>query len=121
MRAKILINPAAHGHFDETLHRRLTEIFIDAGAQADITVAPTPEEVGSLAKAAANDDYDLIVAGGGDGTVNTVAAAIVGTDKKLGVLPLGTLNHFARDLKIPLDFDAALKNLIDGHSAKIFT
>ena len=50
----------------------------------------------------------LIVAGGGDGTVSTVAAALVDTGIALGVLPLGTLNHFAKDLGIPLDLDDAV-------------
>jgi diacylglycerol kinase family enzyme len=48
-----------------------------------------------------------LVAGGGDGTVNAVAAAAIEHDLPFGVLPLGTLNHFARDLDIPDDADAA--------------
>jgi len=51
---------------------------------------------------------DAIVVGGGDGTIGTVAAAAVDTKIPLGVLPLGTLNHFARDLGIPLDLEGAV-------------
>ena len=114
LRARILINAAARESFDEGMRRRLEEIFAAAGARADITVAPTPDDVGRLAQAAAAEDYDLVVAGGGDGTVNLVASALVGTGKQMGVLPLGTLNHFARDLNIPLDFDPAVENLLSG-------
>lgn len=49
----------------------------------------------------------MIVAAGGDGTVSAAASAVAGTDAALGVLPLGTLNHFAQDLAIPLDLAKA--------------
>ncbi len=56
----------------------------------------------------------LVVAGGGDGTVNAVVNAIHGHRVQLGILPLGTLNHFARDLGIPIDLAAALDVLVAG-------
>lgn len=61
----------------------------------------------------------LVVAGGGDGTVNAVANAIRPHDVQFGVLPLGTLNHFARDLGIPLELEAALEVIADGHTAAV--
>ena len=114
VRAKILINTAARASFDETLRSRLTEIFAAAGATADIEVTENADEMGRLAQAAATEDYGVVVAGGGDGTVSLVASALVGTHKHLGVLPLGTLNHFAKDLGIPLDFETAAQNLLTG-------
>ena len=59
------------------------------------------------AKAVAERGDELLIVGGGDGTVASAASALVGTDTRLGVLPLGTLNHFARDLGIPTDLDEA--------------
>lgn len=56
----------------------------------------------------------IIAAGGGDGTISTVGASLIGTGCVLGVLPLGTLNHFAKDLRIPLELEAAAQNLIAG-------
>ena len=50
---------------------------------------------------------ELVVAGGGDGTLSAVAAALVDTDTALGVLPMGTLNHFAKDLGIPLPLQSS--------------
>jgi len=73
-------------------------------------------QLAAEAKAAAGSDADVVVAGGGDGTVNTVAAALAGTGKPLGVLALGTLNHFARDLGIPLDLASAAAIIAAGHT-----
>jgi YegS/Rv2252/BmrU family lipid kinase len=57
----------------------------------------------------------LLVVGGGDGTIGAAASALVGTETSLGILPLGTLNHFARDLGIPTDLGEAAK-LIAGRN-----
>ncbi len=61
----------------------------------------------------------VFVAAGGDGTVNAVASAIVNTSAALGVIPSGTLNHFARDLEIPLNAGEAAQELIDGHEVTV--
>src|SRR6185295_1296266 len=65
-------------------------------------------------KMAAAGKIDAIIVGGGDGTIRTVAGALVGTDIPLGILPLGTLNHFAKDLKIPLAVEEAVAVISDG-------
>jgi diacylglycerol kinase family enzyme len=57
---------------------------------------------------------DAIVVGGGDGSVRTVAGVLAGSGVPLGILPLGTLNHFAKDLGIPLDLEAAAENVVTG-------
>ena len=57
---------------------------------------------------------DVIAAGGGDGTISTVANQLVGTGVALGVLPFGTLNHFAKDLGIPLDPRGAVEVVCRG-------
>src|SRR5258708_29908272 len=65
---------------------------------------------GKLAEAATlalhrakRNEVDAIVAGGGDGTVHTIAAVLAGAGVPLGILPLGTANHFAKDLGIPME------------------
>lgn len=60
--------------------------------------------------------YETLVAAGGDGTVSTVAAAVVKAGKTLGVIPTGTLNHFARDAGIPLPLEQAISALAAGHT-----
>jgi len=54
------------------------------------------------------------VAGGGDGTINAVASKMVDSGVPFGVLPMGTLNHFAKDLGIPLELESAVRNLAEG-------
>jgi diacylglycerol kinase family enzyme len=58
----------------------------------------------------------VIVAAGGDGTVSAVASTVAGTGVALGVLPLGTLNHFAKDIGMPLDIDAAAQVIVAGRT-----
>jgi diacylglycerol kinase (ATP) len=58
--------------------------------------------------------FDVIVAVGGDGTVNEVASAIVGTDTPLGIIPFGSGNGLSRFLQIPMDPEKALKTLVSG-------
>lgn len=117
--AKILINAGAGGQFDDTLRERLSEIFQAADAKADIVVVATAAEMGRAAQAAADENYEMIVAGGGDGTANLVASALIGSGKVFGVLPLGTLNHFAKDLRIPTDFEEAAQNLVSGSEVQV--
>ena len=56
----------------------------------------------------------VVVAAGGDGTATSVAARLLDTGIALGVLPLGTLNHFAKDLELPLELDGAARVIADG-------
>lgn len=62
---------------------------------------------------------DIVVAAGGDGTVSSVADRLVGKNVQLGVLPLGTLNHLAKDLGIPLDLDGAVDTICAGRTVRI--
>src|SRR4051812_44354533 len=61
----------------------------------------------------------MVVAAGGDGTVNAVAAALIGRRTAMGVLPLGTLNHFAKDLGLPLDLPAAAAVIARGRVSQV--
>ena len=99
-----------------------------AGASAEITAAFDAHglsarvcvlQAGDIAETVDGwiaDGAPLIVAGGGDGTINLVAARIVDTSATLGVLPLGTLNHFARDLGIAFELDAAVRVIAEHHA-----
>ena len=74
------------------------------------------EELIDAATRAREGAAAIVVAGGGDGTINAVASVIAGSSKRFGVLPLGTLNHFAKDLGIPLELDEAVRNVAEGRT-----
>lgn len=115
---KIIVSAAAGRGDNTNVGDRLTEIF-NPDHEIDVSLAQSGAEVVELARAAARGPYQVIVAAGGDGTVNAVASTIVESDKILGVLPLGTLNHFARDMKIPFDLEAAAQVIIAGHTTDV--
>jgi diacylglycerol kinase family enzyme len=94
--------------------KRLGEIFTAAGRDSRITVARGGDQLRTAVQRAVDDGCDTLVAGGGDGTVNMAASVLVGRDIPLGVLPLGTLNHFAKDLGIPLELEEAAKVVLEG-------
>jgi diacylglycerol kinase family enzyme len=116
---EVIINSHAGFQDKEAVHSHLQKLFSDSGIAAKILIAQTGRDVAALARAARSSESEVVVAAGGDGTINTVASAIVSTDKILGVLPLGTLNHFAQDLHIPLVLDDAVRVLLAGHRATI--
>ena len=65
-------------------------------------------------KSAKAGEIDAVVVGGGDGSIRTVAGVLAGSDVPLGILPLGTLNHFAKDLGIPLHLGEAAEVIAKG-------
>jgi YegS/Rv2252/BmrU family lipid kinase len=116
---KIIVSAGAGSGDNDKLCERLTPIFNENQIDVDISLAHSGSEVVELARDAARGPYKVIVAAGGDGTVNSVASAVVESDKILGVLPAGTLNHFARDLRIPFDVEAATRIVVAGHTTEV--
>ncbi len=94
--------------------RELEGKFLAQGLLAQVALTHSGEQIRAAAAQAAKDGWARVVAAGGDGTVSAVAAHLAGTGVPLGVLPLGTLNHFAKDLGIPLELDAAVAVIARG-------
>ncbi|HWQ36321.1 MAG TPA: diacylglycerol kinase family protein [Blastocatellia bacterium] len=112
-----IINACSGTGAGEATAQLLNEMLKPHRIEARIALARTGSEVTELAAHAARRNARLVIAGGGDGTISTVAAHLVGTDKALGVLPCGTFNYFARNHGIPLEPEAAIRNLIEGRAA----
>lgn len=89
--------------------------FIAAGLRPEIERIQSGDDLLTKVRIAVENGAAIVVACGGDGTISAVAACLAGRDVAMGVLPLGTLNHFARDLQIPLDEDEAIANIAAGH------
>ncbi len=96
----------------------LAELFASNGLTATIDAdadRPMPERI----EQALAGPADTIVAAGGDGTITALCGPILGTGKSLAILPLGTVNALAKDLRIPLDTPAAVAALADGVEQQI--
>jgi diacylglycerol kinase family enzyme len=87
-----------------------------AGRDGTITLVRGGTALRLAAQRAVEAGCDALVAGGGDGTVNALASVTLGKELPLGIIPLGTLNHFAKDIGIPLDLDAALDVILAGRT-----
>ena len=115
----VIVNASAGLGYCGGWAEALLEKFRSHGAEADITLAKSGEEMIERAQRAVADGAPTVVAGGGDGTINAVASVLAGTETWLGVLPLGTLNHFAKDLKLPLDLDEAVAYIVGNKARKV--
>ena len=89
------------------------------GLAAEVFACEAGGSMADLVRDALAGSPACLVAAGGDGTVNAVAAAALEHDLVLGVLPLGTLNHFARDLDIPDDLGDAIGVIAAGHDRRV--
>ena len=114
----VIMNANSGTGSDEAAAQRIVAAFGAAGAQA-IVERVEGAALRDTTRAAIARRPRMIVAAGGDGTVSAVASQLVDGDVPLGVLPLGTLNHFARALGIPLDLEAAARALVDGRDERV--
>lgn len=120
MRTCVIFNPTAKGDKARRFRRHLDEI----ASQSTLKLTAGPEDARRLAAEAVREDFEVVVAAGGDGTVNEVLNGIGdapdGFERvRLGVLPLGTVNVFARELAIPMNLRAAWKVLREDRETRI--
>ena len=94
----VCLNSRAGAHGDQALGDRVRELF--RARHRDVEVVSFDPRRGALPTLT---PQSTIVAAGGDGTVSAVAKVALDTSATLGILPIGTLNHFAKDLGLPLD------------------
>ena len=113
-RIAVIINHQA-GSTGEIGTTQIEDALRAAGFESSVTLASDGSKIVDAAKQALSEGADIVVAGGGDGTVSAVASELVGSGIALGVLPLGTLNHFAKDIGIPMEPDQALQTIVAGH------
>ena len=121
VKVAILLNSKAGSLVNGECEARAQEILAACHAANIDATAHLCEaaQLTAIARRLARDSHvDAIVAAGGDGTVSAVAAGLVGTEVALGVIPLGTLNHFAKDLGLK-DVDAAIAAIAAGATKRI--
>jgi diacylglycerol kinase (ATP) len=120
-RALLFINSKSGPNHDSILHvRDLVDMLGSFGIRADVRVKLRKSQARKEAHAAAvRSGYALIIAAGGDGTVEAVASGLVGTDATLGIIPLGTYNNVATSLGIPTDVAQAGALIATGAARRI--
>lgn len=93
---------------------RAEEIFASAGHDISFSVVAGRDVVDRLEAASREEGVEALIAGGGDGTISAAAGIAWRAGIPLGVVPAGTMNLFARSLKLPLDINAVLETLAEG-------
>ena len=124
MKEKILfiVNPIS-GHHDKSKFPSIVENLIDKDKyDYTITLTEYGGHASELTKKAIEDEYDIIVAVGGDGTINEVATSMIGARQTFAIVPYGSGNGLARHLHLPLKPDKVIKEVINkGVKVKIDT
>jgi len=124
MKIKIILNPYANRWNGQKKIPVIKSAFKDAGLEPDFYILPAAGLGALAAKKAAKEDYDVIVAAGGDGTVNEVVNGLLefageGPTKPLGVLPIGTGNDFNDMGGLPRDLFESVKLVAEGKTKQV--
>jgi diacylglycerol kinase family enzyme len=115
----VLVNAQSGPEGTRTDQAAIEAAFARHGLTAQIGLLEPGEDIAARVDELLAGGPSCIVAGGGDGTISAVASQVLDSDTVLGVLPLGTLNHFARDLDIPFALDAAVAVIAADHVVRV--
>jgi len=120
-RAALFYNPLSGRRKKYRLQDVETASSVLRNAGVEVEVAPTraASDAAAQVRMAIRDGFDTIIACGGDGTIHDVLQGIAGKDASLGIIPLGTANAMAHDLRIPLNSKAAAQAMLTGLQKRI--
>jgi diacylglycerol kinase (ATP) len=132
MKVKLILNPKAGEKRNrenkikralslnvQSLEEEIEGYFKQAGIKIVTYITKAPKDATKEAKKSVKEGYDIVIAGGGDGTHNEVINGIINSNIKLGILPLGTVNGMAIELGIPFNLKKACEVIIKGNTRKI--
>jgi len=113
-KVNLIYNPKS-GQIWKTFKPEIVKEYLEnKGLIVDISATSCPNDATRLAKLATEKNYNIVIAAGGDGTINEVVQGLAGSKTILGILPVGTTNVLARELNIPLNFQKALEIIPEG-------
>jgi diacylglycerol kinase family enzyme len=115
----IVLNSTSGPERRPRLRDEIAGLFRESGIDARIRVLAPPCDIDAAVRASLAEHPEAVIAGGGDGTISGVASVLAGTPTPMGVLPLGTLNHFARDAGIPTDLAKAVQTVVERHARRV--
>ncbi len=116
-----IINPISGTGKQKQVEQLLNQVRISDQFDYNLVYTQKPHHATELSKEAAEKKYDIVVAVGGDGSVNEVSKGLLHSTTKLGILPCGSGNGFARHLALPMDLKAALEVILRGNSQQVDT
>ena len=120
IQAKLIANPGA-GKPEESGRQleTVTRLLQQHGIEVNVALAKPKKEATPLARQAVKDGYDLVIAMGGDGTLEAVLRGMVGSKTPMGIIPTGTQNNIAKSLGIPLEMEEACTLIASGYIRKL--
>lgn len=112
-RAALVVN--THSRTGERAYAEAERILRDLGAPVETSYPLSdPSRLAETVSGAVDDGHDMIILGGGDGTVSSVVDVLAHRQVPMGLLPLGTANDFGRTLHVPTDLEQACRTLVEG-------
>lgn len=118
-RVLFIINPISGGGKAKRFSKYLKRNKLELDINFDIIYTKADLSITENLKRVSLDNWDIVIAAGGDGTLNETAAAIINKNIYLGIIPLGSGNGFARHLKIPMNPVKALEKVLNGRPREI--
>ena len=115
----VIINAAGGSFIENETLLGVQRAFEAEGLDVSVHLALSGLDVSTLAEEAAAGESEVIVGGGGDGTLALVAKSAYSAGKTFGILPLGTRNHFSKDLGIPQDIPGAVAVIARGQTRQV--
>lgn len=117
---RAIINPIAGVRPKDEIPALLRKVMPESTRfDLDIQFTEYAGHASKLAQEAVVDEYDTVVAIGGDGTINETARSLVGTNVKFGIVPMGSGNGLARHIQVPLDMTKAIECIREGYSEAV--
>ncbi|SRR6266487_2566225 len=118
--AKLIANPGAGKPEEAPKQLELAIRYLKQhGIEVNVALAKPKEEATPLAKQAVKDGYEMVIAMGGDGTLEAVLRGLVGRKTPMGIIPIGTQNNVAKSLGIPTNLGEACALIAEKHIRKL--
>lgn len=120
VKAKLIANPGSGTSNDRgKLLEQVSRCLEDSGIKVDVSIAKPKEKTTPIARKAVKDGYKLIIAMGGDDTIEAIIRGMGGSKARLGMIPVGTANNLAKGLGIPEDVEQACALIVSGNVRKL--
>jgi diacylglycerol kinase family enzyme len=117
---KLIANPGAGKPSDSEKNLKLVIGYLENhDLKVDLVLAKPSRKATPMARRAVKDGYKIVIAMGGDGTIEAVMRGMIGTKARLGIVPVGTENNIARSLGIPMDLEKACALILSDNTLKL--